>query len=84
MSEERPRVDRLPLEGNEPEVQDIFRRFLEERGNVPNMFRIMGRLPGHLATMIEHFATVMEEGEVPRRLKEMISIRVSALNDCGY
>ncbi len=84
MSDETPRVDRLPLEGNPPAVQDVFRRFLEERGNVPNMFRIVGRLPDHLATMIEHFATVMEEGRVPRRLKEMVSVRVSALNDCGY
>lgn len=83
MSEE-PRVDRLPLEGNPPDVQDVFRRFLEERGNVPNMFRVMGRLPDHLVTMIEHFGTVMREGAVPRRLKEMVSIRVSALNHCGY
>lgn len=84
MSDEQPRVGRLPLEDNPPEVQEVFRRFLEERGNVPNMFRIMGRLPAHLSTMIEHFGTVMREGEVPRRLKEMVSVRVSALNDCGY
>lgn len=83
MSDE-PRVPPLPPEGNEPEVQELFERFLEERGNVPNMFRTVGRLPLHLATMIDHFTTVMREGEVPRRLKEMISIRVSALNGCRY
>lgn len=83
MSEEL-RIERLPLEANPPAVQDVFRRFLEERGNVPNMFRIMGRLPDHLDTMIEHFATVMAEREVPRRLKEMVSIRVSAINGCRY
>lgn len=79
-----PRVPLLALEGNEPEVQEIFERFLEERGNVPNMFRTMGRLPRHLTSMIEHFTTVMREGEVPRLLKEMISVRVSALNACDY
>lgn len=83
MSDE-PRVDRLPLEGNAPEVQEVFERFREERGNVPNMFRIVGRLPDHLASMIEHFRTVMEAGEVPRKLKEMVSVRVSTLNGCRY
>ena len=83
MSEE-PWVPILSLEGNEPEVQEVFERFLEERGNVPNMFRTMGRLSGHLTSMIEHFTVVMREGEVPRGLKEMISVRVSALNGCRY
>lgn len=81
---EEPWIPTLPTDGNEPEVQEIFARFLEERGNVPNMFRTMGRLPGHLTSVIEHFTTVMREGEVPRRLKEMISVRVSALNACRY
>lgn len=80
----RPLVPRLDTEGNEPEVQEVFERFREERGNVPNMFRVMGRKPAHLTTLIDHFGTVMRGGEVSRRLKEMISVRVSALNDCDY
>lgn len=83
MSDE-PRIRRLPLEGNAPEVQEIFGQFLEERGNVPNMFRIMGRLPEHLTTVIAHFGTVMRTGNVPRGLKEMVAVRVSALNACDY
>lgn len=79
-----PRIPRLPLEGNAPEVQEVFGQFLEERGNVPNMFRIMGKRPRHLSTMIEHFGAVMRTGDVSRRLKEMVAIRVSALNHCGY
>lgn len=79
-----PRLPRLPLEGNEPEVQDVFAQFLEERGNVPNMFRVMGKRPRLLSTMISHFGAVMGSGDVSRRLKEMVAIRVSALNHCGY
>ena len=79
-----PRIPRLPLEGNPPEVQTVFEQFLEERGNVPNMFRIMGRLPDHLSTVIDHFGTVMRTGTVARGLKEMVAVRVSALNACDY
>ena len=81
---DEPRIPRLPLEGNPPEVQRVFEQFLEERGNVPNMFRIMGRLPEHLSTMIAHFGTVMRSGDVPRGLKEMVAVRVSTLNACDY
>ena len=67
-----------------PEVQDIFDAYLRERGNVPNMFRTLARRGRHLRTMIDHFRTVMLAGTVSPLLKEFISIRVSALNDCRY
>lgn len=79
-----PRVSRLDLEGNEPAVQTVFDRFRKERGNVPNMFRVVGHREEHLATMIRHFGTVMRRGSVAPALKEMLSVRVSAVNGCDY
>ncbi|UCC71061.1 MAG: hypothetical protein JSV86_11760 [Gemmatimonadota bacterium] len=70
--------------GEAPEVGDIFEAFLKERGNIPNMFRTLARRGEHLRTMIEHFETVMRRGAVPPLLKEFISVRVSALNNCRY
>lgn len=79
-----PRIPPLgPKEASE-EVRPIFERYLKERGNIPNMFRTVARLPRHLHTMIDHFQCVMREGSVAPRLKELISIRVSALNGCEY
>ncbi len=79
-----PRVrPRNPDEVN-PEVKAIFDSFLKERGNIPNMFRTAGIRPKHLATMIAHFRTVMTEGDVPPLLKELLSVRVSALSPCRY
>jgi alkylhydroperoxidase family enzyme len=66
------------------EVRTIFDTYLAERGNVPNMFRTVAIRPEHLTTMIAHFRTVMNEGDVPPLLKELISVRVSALNRCRY
>lgn len=67
-----------------PEVQDIFDAFLKERGNIPNMFRTLARRGEHMRTMIDHFRVVMRTGTVAPLLKEFISVRVSALNDCHY
>lgn len=79
-----PRISRLPVEGNEPSVQEVFDGFRKERGNVPNMFRVVGHRGAHLTTMIRHFRTVMRAGSVAPALKEMLSVRVSALNACDY
>jgi len=79
-----PRI--RPREASEvtPEVRSIFEVFLRERGNIPNMFRTVAARPRHLQTMIAHFRTVMNEGDVPTALKELIAIRVSSLNRCRY
>jgi alkylhydroperoxidase family enzyme len=66
------------------DVGRIFRTFQAERGNVPNMFRTVAIRPKHLTTMIAHFRAVMNEGWVPSVLKELIAVRVSALNRCRY
>jgi alkylhydroperoxidase family enzyme len=86
MSEHHQGPPRLrPLDPDEaPEVRDIFESYLEERGNIPNMFRTLGRRGQHLRTMIDHFEMVMREGSVSRLLKEFITVRVSALNSCHY
>ena len=67
-----------------PEVRSIFDVFLRERGNVPNMFRTVAARPRHLQTLIAHFRTVMNEGEVPPLLKELVAVRISSLNRCRY
>jgi len=67
-----------------PEVKGVFDAFLEERGNIPNMFRTVGVRSKHLTTMITHFRTVMNEGDVPPLLKELLAIRVSSINNCKY
>lgn len=78
------RVGMLGPSGNEPEVQEVFDRVREARGNVPHMFRTAGRLPRQFLTMYRHFAAVMSGGKLPRKLKELVSVRVSALNGCRY
>ena len=83
-SETVPRIRPREPEEVEPQVRRVFDAFMQERGNIPNMFRTVGMLPKHLTTMIAHFSTVMNEGSVPVLLKELLSIRVSSINHCRY
>ena len=78
------RIRRLEKAEVDAESQAVFDDFLRERGNIPNMFRTVALRPNHLRTMIAHFRTVMNEGTVPRLLKELLWVRISHLNGCRY
>ena len=79
-----PRLPALGPDDVAPDARTIFDTYLKERGNIPNMFRTVARRPEHLLTMLAHFRTVMSEGTVPPLLKELLSVRVSHLNQCRY
>lgn len=65
-------------------LQAIFEKFYEERGNVPNLFRVMGLRPELMSSFNNHFGKVMGEGRLPVALKEMLAVRVSRINSCDY
>ena len=65
-------------------MQAIFEKFYEERGNVPNLFRVMGLRPALMGSFNDHFGKVMGEGTLTQALKEMIALRVSRINECDY
>ncbi len=78
------RIGRLRPDQVGADVKTLFEAFLEERGNIPNMFRTVAHRPEILTTMLAHFRAVMGPGTVPVSLKEMLAVRVSRLNDCDY
>lgn len=78
------RLTRLKVDQVPPDIRETFRKFLAERGNVPNMFRTVAHRPEILATLLPLFRTVMGPGTVPVPLKEMLAVRVSRLNACDY
>ncbi|MBZ5562912.1 MAG: carboxymuconolactone decarboxylase family protein [Acidobacteriia bacterium] len=79
-----PRLPNLNPEQVDGEAREIFERFLQERGNVPNMFRTVAHRPDILKTMTAHFRAVMNTGTVDKKLKELVAVRVSHLNGCEY
>jgi alkylhydroperoxidase family enzyme len=78
------RISRLDKSQVDPQSAEIFELFLKERGNVPNMFRTVAHRPEIFRTMIAHFRAVMNTGTVPAKLKELVIVRTSQINQCEY
>lgn len=78
------RVPPLEPAAADPSLKDLFDDFLRERGAVPNMFRTLAHDPVLLRTWFDAFRATLREGEVTTRVKEMVAVRVSALNGSRY
>jgi alkylhydroperoxidase family enzyme len=78
------RITRLNREQVDPDTGKIYDVYLAERGNVPNMFRTVAHRPEIFRTMIAHFRAIMNTGTVPGKLKELVIVRTSQLNNCEY
>lgn len=78
------RISRVNSADAPESVRPLYDAMYQARGNVPNMFRTAAHRPELLRTMVEHFRCVMETGTVSTKLKELLAVRVSQINDCDY
>src|SRR5580698_9383314 len=78
------RSSRLDRSAVPPDLATLFDKVYAQRGNVPNMFRVMAHRPEIFATMQAHFGAVLNTGTVSTRLKELIIVRTSQVNDTPY
>lgn len=79
-----PKISRLTRKDVTPETGIIYDRYMQQRGNVPNMFRTVAHRPDIFQTMIAHFEAVLNTGTLPLKLKELVIVRTSQLNHCTY
>jgi alkylhydroperoxidase family enzyme len=78
------RISRLDKTQVDADSQAVFDDFLRERGNIPNMFRTVAHRPEIMRTMVAHFRAVMNTGTIPKKLKELVIVRTSQINNCEY
>jgi uncharacterized peroxidase-related enzyme len=78
------RISRLDRSQVAPEIAALYDKAFALRGNVPNMFRVMAHRPEIFATMQAHFAAVLSTGTVSTRLKELLIVRTSQVNETPY
>jgi AhpD family alkylhydroperoxidase len=76
-------IDESEAEGLVKEVYDdiMTTRQLEK---VPNYWKALGHRPEYLYATWQKLKTVMGEGVLDRRTKEIIAVAVSATNNCNY
>ena len=78
------RISRLDRSEVTQEMAALYDKAFAQRGNVPNMFRVMAHRPEIFTTMMAHFAAVLNTGTVPAKLKELIIVRTSQVNETPY
>jgi uncharacterized peroxidase-related enzyme len=78
------RISRLEHSQVTPDIVALYDKAFSQRGNVPNMFRVMAHRPEIFATMQAHFAAVLNTGTVSTKLKELIIVRTSQVNSTPY
>jgi uncharacterized peroxidase-related enzyme len=78
------RISKVERGAVSAETAALFDRVFAQRGNVPNMFRVMAHRPEIFATMQAHFAAVLNTGTVSVKLKELIIVRTSQVNETPY
>jgi uncharacterized peroxidase-related enzyme len=78
------RISRLDRSEVTPEMAALYDKAFAQRGNVPNMFRVMAHRPEIFATMQAHFAAVLNTGTVSTKLKELVIVRTSQVNVTPY
>ena len=78
------RLKKLSKDQVSEDVQALYERVGQERGNVPNMFRIYAHRPEILKTMVAHLGAITKTGTVSVRTKELVATLVSRINGCEY
>jgi len=78
------RISRLDRSQVSADTAALYDKIFAVRGNVPNMFRVMAHRPEIFATMQAHFAAVLNTGTVSTKLKELIIVRTSQVNETPY
>ncbi|MGA8089829.1 MAG: carboxymuconolactone decarboxylase family protein [Terracidiphilus sp.] len=78
------RISHLDRSEVNPDLAALFDKVFAQRGNVPNMFRVMAHRPEIFATMQAHFGAVLNTGTVSTKLKELIIVRTSQVNETPY
>lgn len=78
------RITRLDHSEVTADLAAHFDKVFAQRGNVPNMFRVMAHRPDIFSTMQAHFAAVLNTGTVPTKLKELLIVRTSQMNETPY
>ena len=81
------RIEMVDLNIDDQEIQNMFSAVTEMLGRVPNSYRTLARSALVAKMLVPFNATVQREGAgsiLTSKLKEMVIIKTSHLNQCNY
>ncbi len=79
------RISPLHPDDAPADAQAVLQSFHQARNSVPNMFRTYAHRPAAMKTAADHMDALWnEETTADPKLKELLAVRVSLLNECKY
>jgi alkylhydroperoxidase family enzyme len=78
------RIEPLPPEKMKLEARAALEGVQARRSEMTRLMATLARRPALMTTLAAHLEAVFETGTVEPRLKEMLAVRVSQINDCAY
>jgi alkylhydroperoxidase family enzyme len=79
-----PRIPLRSVDELSMAAREALGRFEGDQGARSNLLRTLAHRPAIMTTLAEHAMAIFQTGTVARRLKEMLAVRVSQINDCFY
>ena len=67
-----------------PSVHGLYDAFTQKFGFMPNIFAAMAHRPEALSSFVPFFLSMMGEGTLSHRDKELVYVATSMLNGCEY
>ena len=81
------RIEMVDLDIEDKEIQNMFSAVTAMLGRVPNSYRTLARSPLVAKMLVPFNATVQREGAgslLSTKIKEMVVIKTSHINECSY
>lgn len=79
-----PRIRPIPKERAAHICRMLYENTEKEAGSTPNVFRTMAHRPELLVTFGNFYRELWTGGVLERKTKEMVALRVAALDACQY
>jgi len=76
------RVKLVPAERLDPALRDLTEQAVRHRQN-PAIFQAMGNLPEAFKSYWAFYAPLRLDGVLDAKLKELVRLKIAALNDCA-
>jgi uncharacterized peroxidase-related enzyme len=77
-------VDPIPSSSAPAELHAVYDGLTKRAGRVPDFYGVMARHPAALKNFLPLYASVMNEGTLEPRYKELAYLKTSHLNGCEY
>jgi AhpD family alkylhydroperoxidase len=84
MTADRSRIPLLEREAVAPDTAALYDALLAQRGVVPNMFKVLAYAPGIAQGVAGFLRALLSDGALAGWYKELISVRISILNESDY